>query len=284
VNDQNKSAIADTIWAVRGSLGVFNLVDLIQLLAQNKSRGCLVVHHPDRGEGRFYMEDGKLVHASFSGFEDLEALQSVLHDERGSFQFSPGLGVPKHSIKANLDNLLLAAVRGLEEAPRLEEKQTPRPDEVDVPRVLDRNRLASITLAGEEFSVVERVDGQRSVLEIAEAAGLPFGHVQKVLSRLSALGLIEVRRRSARVARLVIGLSHDLLGLEVAVDHTIMQNWEKSQGKRIRQIRIREESGREFIFPAFAAPNLGAYLLLSSNALMRFELRAGTNVLAKPET
>ena len=210
-------------------------------------------------------------------------MQSVLHDERGSFQFSTGLAAPKHTIKANLDNLLLAAVRGLEQAPRLEEKQTPRPDEVDVPRVLDRNRLASITLAGEEFSVVERIDGQHSVLEIAESAGLPFEHVQNVLSRLSALGLIEVRRRSARVARLVIGLSHDLLGLEVAVDHTIMQNWEKSQGKRIRQIRIREESGREFIFPAFSAPNLGAYLLLSSNALMRFELRAGANVLAKPE-
>jgi Domain of unknown function (DUF4388) len=70
-------------------LGVFNLLDLIQLLAQNNSRGYLGIHHPSQGEGRFYLEEGKLTHASFAGTHDLAALRAVLQDERGSFEFVP---------------------------------------------------------------------------------------------------------------------------------------------------------------------------------------------------
>lgn len=263
---------------------MFNLVDLIQLLAQNNSRGYLGIHHPAQGEGRFYMEDGKLTHASFAGTHDLEALRMALMDERGSFEFVPNQLPTRKTITSSLDNLLLRAVRELSNAPRHEEKQTPRPDEVDVPRVLDKVRLKSVELSDEERSVVNQIDGRRSTAELSEACAQPFEDVQDVLVRLTALGLLEVKKRQPRVARLVIGLSHDLFGLEAAVDSTIIKTWERQHGHRVKKIRVREESGREFVFPAFSAPNLGAYLLFSSNAMMRFTLHAGASVLVKPET
>jgi Domain of unknown function (DUF4388) len=274
---------AAIIRSVRGSLGVFNLLDLIQLLAQNNSRGYLGIHHPSQGEGRFYLEDGKLTHASFAGVHDLAALRAVLHDERGSFEFVPHQLPTQKTITASLDNLLLQAVRSLSDAPRHEEKQTPRPDEVDVPRVLHKERLMSVELSTDERLVVDQINGQRSAGELAEVCGQPLGQVRDVLVRLAALGLLEVKKRPPRVARLVIGLSHDLVGLEAAVDTTIIKTWERQHGRRVKKIRIREESGREFVFPTVAAPNLGAYLLFSSNAMMRFTLHAGASVLVKPE-
>ena len=262
---------------------MFNLVDLIQLLAQNNSRGYLGIHHPAQGEGRFYLEDGKLTHASFAGTHDLEALRTVLIDERGSFEFVPNQVPSKKTITSSLDNFLLQAVRDLGSAPRVEEKQTPRPDEVDVPRVLNKARLMSVELSNEERAVVKQIDGHRSTAELADASEQAFERVQDVLVRLTALGLVELKKRQPRVARLVIGLSHDLNGLEAAVDSTIIKTWERQHGKRVKKIRMREETGREFVFPAIAAPNLGAYLLFSSNAMMRFTLHAGSSVLVKPE-
>lgn len=262
---------------------MFNLLDLIQLLAQNNSRGYLGIHHPTQGEGRFYLEDGKLTHASFAGVHDLAALRAVLTDERGSFEFVPHQLPAQKTITSSLDNLLLQAVRELGNASRHEEKQTPRPDEVDVPRVLNPERLMSVSLSDEERLVVDQIDGRRSTAELAEVCAQPFAQVQEVLIRLTALGLLEVRKRQPRLARLVIGLSHDLVGLEAAVDSTIIKTWERQHGRRVKRIRMREESGREFVFPAFSAPSLGAYLLFSSNAMMRFTLHAGASVLVKPD-
>jgi Domain of unknown function (DUF4388) len=268
---------------VRGSLGVFNLLDLIQLLAQNNSRGYLGIHHPSQGEGRFYLEEGKLTHASFAGTHDLAALRAVLQDERGSFEFVPNQLPTQKTITASLDNVLLQAVRELGNAPRDEEKQAPRPNEIDVPRVLNKERLASVELSTEERVVVNQIDAQRSIAELVDACNQPLAQITDVLVHLIALGLVEVKKRQPRVARLVIGLSHDLVGLEAAVDSTIIKTWERQHGRRVKKIRLREESGREFVFPTVAAPNLGAYLLFSSNAMMRFTLHAGASVLVKPE-
>jgi hypothetical protein len=46
---------------------------------------------------------------------------------------------------------------------------------------------------------------------------------------------------------------------------------------------MRDAAGQEFVFDAFSTPNLGAYILFSSNAIMRYDLRAGMDVLVKPE-
>ena len=267
---------------VRGSLGIFNLVDLIQLLGSNNSRGCLLVHHPQHGDCRTYFDSGRVTHVSYQHFEGADALQSLLRDERGNFEFLPNLAPPKQSVTSSLDNLLLQAIRGLETEPAREEKRAPDPQELDTPRILDVDRLSQLTLSAEEFSIIEKIDGKLSTLGIAQASGLAYDTVVHVLVRLSGLGLVEIKRRDVRIAQLVIGMSREIGGTEACIDQVIVRTWERQTGQKVRGVRIREASGREIVFPAITRTDLGAYLLLSSSTIVRFGLQAGRSVLAKP--
>lgn len=268
---------------VRGSLGIFSLFDLLQLLAQNQSRGCLNIFHPSQREGRVYFDSGAITHVSYGSVEDIEALRALLHDERGNFEFLPGRTPPKPTINLAFDNLMLEVIREMDKGTTTIEKQHPTPSELDTPRIVNAEKLYALTLAVDEFSVAELIDGERSVISIAQTANLPLEMVQRTLVRFASLGLVEVKRRTPRVARLVVGLSREMTGMEICVDEVILRAWDRQHGRPVRKVRMRDEAGREFVFDAITTPNLGAYALFSNNAIMRFDLRANSQVLLKPE-
>ncbi|HEX2865221.1 MAG TPA: DUF4388 domain-containing protein [Deinococcales bacterium] len=268
---------------MRGSLGLFSLLDLLQLLGSNQSRGYLAIHHPNRGEARVYLDQGRVVHIAFDGLTDLEALRAVLRDERGNFEFLPNRAAPAVTIQASLDNLLLAAIRGMEPNGRGEDREAPPPEELDIPVLTDLERVGRLTLSAEEMPVIERIDGVLSVAGIAAATDRPIEVVQRTLQRLSSLQLLEVRRRSPRIARLVVALGRDLTDMTAGLDEVILRAWSRQQGHAVEYIRIRQESGRELVFPVRGGPRLGPNLAFSNVALMRFSLRAGESILARPE-
>jgi Domain of unknown function (DUF4388) len=271
---------------VRGSLGIFNLVDLLQLLAANHSKGLLTVHHPSRGECKLYLDgSGRMLHAAFDDREGIPAIKAILEDEHGNFEFLPNLSPTVKSIDANLDNVLFQAIRELEsqKTQTVAEKHVAPPQELDTPRVKSIDRLSNLTLSGEEFAVIEKMDGQMSAIGIAQSTGIPLERVQTILTRLASISMIEIKRREVRIAQLVIGLSRELVGTEACIDEVILNAWERQANKKVRGIRIREKSGREIVFPTMSRPGLGAYLLLSNNSIMQFGLQAGKSVLAKPE-
>ncbi|NJK43018.1 MAG: DUF4388 domain-containing protein [Pleurocapsa sp. SU_196_0] len=112
---------------MRGSLGVFNLFDLLQLLAQNQSKGCLTIYHPSQREGRVFFDSGRVLHVSYGAATDTEALRSLLRDERGNFEFLPGRAPQKNTITAAFDNLMLEVIRGLDQARRQWKSSSPSP-------------------------------------------------------------------------------------------------------------------------------------------------------------
>lgn len=268
---------------VRGSLGIFSLLDLLQLLGSNQSKGLLSVHHPSEHEGRVYFDAGRVVFAQFGTLQDALAVRAMLHDERGNFEFIPGRTPLKKTIDSSLDNFLFEVIRELDEGSKTEEKKIPPPNDLDAPRIIDHDRIGSLTLSADEFSVIELIDGERSVADIAQTAHQPLELVQRVLIRFASLGLVEVKKRSPRIARLVIGLSRELTDMRVCIDETIMQTWNRQHGRPVSKIRMRDTAGQEFVFEVFSTPNLGAYILFSSNAIMRYDLHAGAQVLVKPE-
>ncbi len=268
---------------MRGSLGVFNLLDLLQLLSQNQSKGCLQIYHPSEREGRVFFETGRITHVSFGTTLDADALRAMLKDERGNFEFQPSKMPAKKTIDQAFDNLMLEVIRSLDDGTSTIEKQIPLPEELDAPRILDIQRVSALTMSADEFAIVQLIDGERTVVTLSQATSQPLEAVQKTLVRLSSMGLLEMKKRKARVARLVIGLSREMTGMQVCVDDVILRAWDRQHGNPIKKVRMRDEGGREFIFEAISAPNLGAYALFSNNALTRFDLRAGGNVLLKPE-
>jgi hypothetical protein len=62
---------------VTGTLELFSLADLFQLLAAVARTGCLVIDHP-QGIARVYFDKGKIVHAEFGGLKAEEAGPFVL--------------------------------------------------------------------------------------------------------------------------------------------------------------------------------------------------------------
>jgi hypothetical protein len=86
---------------------------LLQLLARNGSRGCLAVLHPSGREARVYLRDGRVVGATFGDARDVQAVRALLADQRGSFEFLPGVAPATETVTSGLDEFLFAAIRAL---------------------------------------------------------------------------------------------------------------------------------------------------------------------------
>jgi len=110
--------------AVTGTLGLFSLVDLFQLLAGAARTGRLAVQHPD-GQARFYFERGRVTHAEFGELEGEAAVYALFEDERGTFAFVVGLPAPRQSVTTATENLVLEALRRLDEQHRDEPARGP---------------------------------------------------------------------------------------------------------------------------------------------------------------
>lgn len=100
-----------------GTLGLFSLVDLFQLLAASARSGRLSIVHPE-GNARIFFDKGRVVHAAFGGETGEAAVFALFADERGSFEFQLGSSAPQISVTTSLENLLLEATRRLDETRR----------------------------------------------------------------------------------------------------------------------------------------------------------------------
>lgn len=100
-----------------GTLGLFSLVDLFQLLSASSRSGRLTVDHPE-GLARVYFEEGLAVHAEFAGRSGEDAIYALFADEQGSFEFMLGVPAPQNTIASRTENLVLEATRRLDESRR----------------------------------------------------------------------------------------------------------------------------------------------------------------------
>lgn len=98
---------------MRGTLGLFNLLELLQLLNHNQRTGALVVQHPTYGETRIYFNKGRIVHATQKNAADEGVLYNLILDEQGSFEFQAGRSAPKETLSQNFDVLMFEVLRML---------------------------------------------------------------------------------------------------------------------------------------------------------------------------
>src|SRR5690606_23940669 len=83
----------DRITRVTGTLGLFSLVDLFQLLAAARRSGRLSIDHPS-GPAKVFFDKGQVVHAEFQGIAGEEAVYAIFADERGTFEFRVAIPAP----------------------------------------------------------------------------------------------------------------------------------------------------------------------------------------------
>jgi hypothetical protein len=176
--------------AFQGSLAELHLPDIIQLISVSGKTG--VFHLTDGNlKGQIYLNDGKIVHAELDDVAGEEAVYALAIWSQGDFRFDPGVATEHRTISKSNTNLLMEAARRLDEW-RVLSKKVPSTDLIPE-FVVQEGRDGQINLNTSEWLILSKIDGQRSVKNIAFAAGLSVFDAAKILYGLIATGLIRLR-------------------------------------------------------------------------------------------
>jgi hypothetical protein len=180
--------------AFQGSLAELHLPDIIQLVSVSGKTG--VFHLEDKAHhGRIWLSDGKIVHAEVDDLAGEEAVYALAIWRTGEFRFEPGTSVPRVSIQKSNTNLLMEAARRLDEW-RVLSKKIPSVDLVPEFVILE-SREGQINLNTMEWLLLSKIDGQRSVKQIAAAARMGVFDTAKLLYGLVATNLIRLKEPAA---------------------------------------------------------------------------------------
>jgi Domain of unknown function (DUF4388) len=194
----------------QGSIQELPVPDIIQLVSVSGKTGMFtLVRGPERGF--IYLKNGQMVHARLGDLTGEEAIYALAIWSTGDFQFTPNEEADTVSIQKSNTSLLMEAARRLDEWKVLSRKI---PGVDYVPVFLPRDSAEPVTLSPPEWNLVIRIDGKKTVEELARAANSSSFESAKVLYGLITGGLVEMRSRETVRPTGVSGASSALLGDE----------------------------------------------------------------------
>ena len=181
----------------QGSIQELPVPDIIQLVSVSGKTGMfMLVRGTERGY--IYLRNGRIVHAELGGLSGEEAVYALAIWSTGDFQFTPGKENDSVTIEKTNTSLLMEAARRLDEWKVLGRKI---PGVDAVPVLKPRELGEAVTLSPPEWNAVMRIDGRRTVEEVARATGSNSFDTAKVLYGLVTADLVEMRARPAEAPR-----------------------------------------------------------------------------------
>jgi hypothetical protein len=177
--------------AFQGSLKELPLADIVQLVAVSGKTGMFSLTRAAE-RGVVYIYNGQITHARVGETEGEDAVYTLALWSQGDFQFSPGVETESRTITRSNTNLLMEAARRSDEW-KILSKKIPSTDAV--PRLVSREGMSEpVTLTPQEWLVVTKTDGGRSIDEIARLTRLSSFDVAKTLYGLVTAELVEIGR------------------------------------------------------------------------------------------
>jgi len=177
--------------AFQGSLKELPLADIVQLVAVSGKTGMFSLTRAAE-RGVVYIHNGQITHARVGETEGEDAVYALALWSQGDFQFSPGVESESRTITRSNTNLLMEAARRSDEW-KILSKKIPSTD--SVPRLMAREGMSEpVTLTPQEWMVVTKTDGQRSIEDIARSVRTSSFDVSKTLYGLVTQELVEVSR------------------------------------------------------------------------------------------
>ena len=177
---------------LQGSLSELQLADVLQVLAVGNKTGQL--HLSDgQAQGSIFLSAGRIVHAQTAELSGEDAAYALADWTRGEFRFEPGTQAPQTSIEASYTSVLMEAARRSDEW-RVIQQQIPSTDHVPefvVPENPGESQ-AQINLNTREWQLLSKINGNRSIKEIASASGMATFDAAKLLYGLVSTGLLRV--------------------------------------------------------------------------------------------
>jgi len=180
----------------QGSISELPVPDIIQLVSVSGKTGMfLLIRGSERGS--IYLRNGRIVHAEIDGVSGEEAVYALAIWSTGDFQFTPGKETETATIDKTNTSLLMEAARRLDEWKVLARKI---PGVDHIPVLKPRELGEPVTLSPPEWNLVIRIDGRRTVEELARATGSNSFDTAKVLYGLVTSDLVDMRPGGAAKA------------------------------------------------------------------------------------
>jgi hypothetical protein len=175
----------------QGSIQELPVPDIIQLVSVSGKTGMFMLARGSE-RGYIFLRSGRIVHAELGGLTGEEAVYALAIWSTGDFQFTPGKEVETVSIDKTNTSLLMEAARRLDEWKVLARKI---PGVDYVPVLKSREVGEPISLSPPEWNLITRIDGARTVEELARATGSNSFDTAKILYGLVTSDLIALRPR-----------------------------------------------------------------------------------------
>lgn len=173
----------------KGSIDDLPLPDIIQLVSMSGKTGSFVLTS-GRQTGEIFLRDGKLIHAEVGKLTGEDAVYEFSVWKSGDFAFYEGRTTDQDTIEKSSTNLLMEAARRIDEWQVLS-KQIPSTQLVPV--LGDQTWSTSISFSPQEWSVICKIDGKRSIDDIADSLSVAAIEVAKLLYGMVTTGLIQLR-------------------------------------------------------------------------------------------
>ena len=199
--------------ALQGSLSELSLPDVIQLVSVSGKTGAFQLTQGEE-HGRIFLKDGQIVDAVIGNLRGEHAVYEMAIWSTGEFFFNPGEEAQEVTVRRSNANLMMEAARRLDEW-RVLSRKIPSLDLVPYFCPRDQGQ-DQVTLSPQEWVLVTRIDGRRSIEQIAEDLRWAAFDVSKLLFGMITSALIALRRpeESAQSHAGDVGLSPvTLLGL-----------------------------------------------------------------------
>ena len=177
----------------QGSIQELPVPDIIQLVSVSGKTGMFtLVRGSERGY--IYLKAGQMVHARVGELMGEEAVYALAIWSSGDFQFSPGEEPDTVTIEKSNTSLLMESARRLDEWKVLSRKI---PGLDYVPVLLPREASEPVTISPLEWNLVIRIDGRKTVEELARSQDTSSFETAKVVYGLVTAGLVEMRTRES---------------------------------------------------------------------------------------
>jgi hypothetical protein len=204
--------------AFQGSLKELPVPDIVQLMSVSGKTGVFtLVRGNDRGY--IFLKNGQMVHSRLGEVTGEEAVYALAIWSSGDFQFSPNEETQENTISKSNTSLLMEAARRLDEWKVLS-KKIPGVDSVAFLR--ERESPEPVTLSPQEWNLVGKIDGQRSIEEIGRVNHTSPFDVAKTLYGLIAADLVELRPRESPLSTPVVPTSVAPSAASLADDKKIL--------------------------------------------------------------
>ena len=183
---------------MQGNLSQIGLTDLLVLATSGKKTGVLKLAH-GKESVEVFLTDGKIVHATcFIGEGEKALLYPVTWDE-GTFNLQPNGAAPAATVQKSAD-AILAEVKAMTREWQIIVEVIPSGKAVFRIADLAENHIGPVTVPNAGWRVLSKLDGARTVQEVAELLRIPFAYIAKVIYNLHQSGLVELAAPVAKPA------------------------------------------------------------------------------------